>query len=473
MGLLKKKSTSNEGINTEYLLKEIDRLIDGDMTFADEENCEDKEVAKKINALISTIFAANNNFVMRANEAMQSIGDNSYSKSMLDQVSEQKNSIDQIEKSSGNLESSINNINNYVDTIKGKVDVVHSTTVTTAENITAKAQVVHDTSDEIEEINKQLQDLNEKIEKISEIVETVKDVAGQSNLLALNASIEAARAGEAGKGFAVVADQVREMSTNTAQLADGIGSQVEEIQHAIGVLAPKMDATSNKLMDGAKDIEKSVAGISEITNRMDDVKGALGNIYKAVSEQNAIKGEFTDSMNNLLSTYESLYQECHNFGVHIYKIGRYVDTLRSDMYRSFSKVHPQDNLKIFEIDHFILTWRIYNNIVGFETLRRAQVDNPTGDKACKLGKWIQSNPDKELVASPEFKALDAAHKKLHDYATKSWDAKDAGDETKALEHFNNMLTIGFPEYQKAIAGLKEFERRRGNTEVTEIVVFNQ
>ena len=51
------------------------------------------------------------------------------------------------------------------------------------------------------------------------------------------------------------------------------------------------------------------------------------------------------------------------------------------MFRSFSNVTTQDMIRIFQIDHFILMWRVYNNAVGFESLKVTQLNNPDG---CKL-----------------------------------------------------------------------------------------
>ncbi|MDD6333891.1 MAG: methyl-accepting chemotaxis protein [Clostridia bacterium] len=471
----KKKAATAVGNNDlQVLLDVFDKIISGEISQtgdapADATLFSDPAVADKFNTVVETYKRFNNNFVMRLNEAMGSIGDNSYVKNMIDEVQSQAQAIGTMGEAGHNLEESINHITSTMADIKDNTHEMLAATQNSTANMNESIKVVNESSAKITDINRQVQEFQDKIHKIGEIVDIVKKVASQSNLLALNASIEAARAGEAGKGFAVVADQVRQLSSSTAESADDIVNYVRELNEDIGRLAASMDETTLKLSEGNEKVEASLADIERMNRQMVSINDSVTGIFADIDTQSSITTEFAKQVDSIAASYDKLSDNCMATGIHIYKIGRYIDTARSDMFRSFSNVTVQDMLRVFEIDHFILMWRVYNNAAGFEQLKITQLNNP---ESCKLGKWMCSQTDPQITGSRQFKELDAAHKQVHKHACDSWYAKDSGNVELAMEHFQKCYDA-YGVYKDKIAALKEYMRTIGYTDETETVVFRK
>ncbi|MFN3358112.1 MAG: methyl-accepting chemotaxis protein [Pseudomonas sp.] len=109
---------------------------------------------------------------------------------------------------------------------------------------------------------------------ISKVLEVIRGIAGQTNLLALNAAIEAARAGEAGRGFAVVADEVRSLAQRTQdsteeieQMITGIQQGTQDTVDALNSSAEHAGQTLQRANSAGSALEKITAAISQISQR--------------------------------------------------------------------------------------------------------------------------------------------------------------------------------------------------------------
>lgn len=453
--------------DAQLLLDSIDNIISGGFDDINPADFDSSVIGGKLNSMLFSMKQINNPVVMRLNETMSIIGDNSLMKDTFEQVESQTMSIKHMQNASLNLEDSIDNISSAMGNIRDNTHNIIEVSQNITNDMNDSITAVNQSSKRIEVINNRVQNFKGKIGKIEEIVDLVKKVANQSNLLALNASIEAARAGEAGKGFAVVADQVRLLSSNTAESAEDIVKYVTELKENIDELALAMDETTVSLAEGNSKVEKSIVSMQQMNNQMISIREGVDSVFNDIDTQTKVTRSFSKQIENISQSYNTLSNDCLQTGRRVFKIGRYLDKTRSDLVRGCSKITEQDWVRVFEVDHFVLTWRVYNNIVGFEHLQKKQVDDPG---RCKLGKWLKQVSDERLIHSKEYISLAKSHEDLHKYATLSWQANEDGDHSKAISYFDDTYR-SYQEFDEALHRFQSKMHSLGYNDITQIVKF--
>ncbi len=111
-------------------------------------------------------------------------------------------------------------------------------------------------------------ELSKSSQEIREIVTLISSIAGQTNLLALNAAIEAARAGEQGRGFAVVADEVRKLA--------------EESSHAAGKISALIENNDANLKEVVITMQNGTAGVQTGIALVDSTGESFNNIVESI-----------------------------------------------------------------------------------------------------------------------------------------------------------------------------------------------
>ena len=189
------------------------------------------------------------------------------------------------------------------------------------DNVRQNIGSMEETTRQVGRASAEIQELEESAQQIHNIVNTIKEIAGQTNLLALNAAIEAARAGEQGRGFAVVADEVRKLAERTTNSATEVSGIVEHLSGKVQQVATTMDVVVQKVNITQKEAGETARAIEGMASNAVETAHANQGISDASSQQ-------LEQFRLLQSTLETLFMILKESGTKVETTAAIGDDLR-------------------------------------------------------------------------------------------------------------------------------------------------
>ncbi len=245
-----------------------------------------------------------------------------------------------------NASEKVNNMGHSLDQTAASIETLNNSSgkmkeynKTAAKNLTELYDISKQTKESVLLVQDQTNLTNQSAQKIREATELITNIAGQTNLLSLNASIEAARAGENGKGFAVVADEIRQLSEQSRESAEKIAEIVNSLLensntsvHTMNEVTENIQRQNDKLLETGnmfsslnseiKDVTNAIEHINEQTVTLDEHKNTVLSIVDglaAIAQQNAASTEETSA--SMLELQKTI-QTCHEATSDLVKLAK-------------------------------------------------------------------------------------------------------------------------------------------------------
>ncbi len=140
-----------------------------------------------------------------------------------------------------------------------------------------------------------------------------------------------------------------------------------------------------------------------------------------------------------------------DMGSAIYKLSKMIDGYRSSTISKNFIISQEDIIELAITDHLLWRWKIYNLLLGFETMTEQDVGSP---KESRLGEWYYGTGKKLLGDERAYVELEQSFIHVHEIAKKAVREYNAGRKNEAEKYLKEISEESFVVIDK-LKALKE------------------
>ncbi len=161
-----------------------------------------------------------------------------------------------------------------------------------------------------------IQRIVEESQRLDEANLLIASLAGQTNLLAMNAAIEAAHAGDAGRGFAVVADEIRRLAESASEQSKVVKGNIGNISALIEEAMSSANETSASFSSIGSAIRSVSQVFQEINNAATELDLGSKQILIGLKEMREANSKVIDGSNRIEegnAAFKQVLTELHDY----------------------------------------------------------------------------------------------------------------------------------------------------------------
>lgn len=277
--------------NVKAIFTDIDKNVDSTLKVS---TALEDDIKKSVAELANSVSNTDDVKIEMTNQVAGVEEANATAKQIIQYIRHLNNEIDNqtsaITESSAAIEQMVANVDGVSNILKKNTETVGELE-SASESGMKKVQAASDLA----------KDVLSKSTLLLDASKIIQNIAGQTNLLSMNAAIEAAHAGDAGKGFAVVADEIRKLANQTDTQSKSIEKDLKTLSKSIEDVANNMDAVLKQfniiyqLSQKVKHEEEVIS--NAMTEQTEGNKQILDGIGLITESTNSVKDGATEMLN--------------------------------------------------------------------------------------------------------------------------------------------------------------------------------